>query len=62
VFNALSETDVAVGRPVNPIVYTESELNEKVVNGNHFVAKMIGSKLIFVIGDADVFRNHFGKF
>ena len=61
VFDALSATETALGRPVNPIVYTESELNEKAVNGNHFVAKMIGSKLIFVIGNADVFRKHFGQ-
>jgi len=47
---AMGSIEPSVGRPVNPLVYSVEELREKVGNESHFVAKMLASKKIFLIG------------
>ena len=51
VMNALSGTEVAVGRPVNPVLYSREEFRQKSEAGNPFVSGLLSSKRIFLIGD-----------
>lgn len=51
VVNALSATEGAVGRPVNPVLYSPEEFRQKVESGNSFVSRLLSSKRIFLIGD-----------
>jgi len=51
VVNALSATEGAVGRPVNPVLYAPEEFRQKVESGNSFVSGPLSSKRIFLIGD-----------
>lgn len=48
---ALSAIEPAVGRPINPMVYSDDELREKVESANPFIARMMASPKIFLIGD-----------
>ena len=51
VMNALSGTEVAVGRTVNPVLYSQEEFRQKSEAGNPFVSGLLSSKRIFLIGD-----------
>ena len=51
VSSALSAAEGAVGRPVNPVLYTQEELRQKYLSGNPFVSGILSSKRIFLIGD-----------
>ena len=51
VMNALSGTEVAVGRPVNPVLYSQEEFRQKSEAGNPFMSRLLSSKRIFLIGD-----------
>ncbi len=53
VIGAMASVEESVGRSVNPVVYTVDELREKLARENHFVSRMLGSKKMFLIGDAD---------
>lgn len=53
VLGAMASIEQAVGRIVNPVVYTLEELRKKHKNENRFVSKMLGSKKMFLIGDED---------
>ncbi len=53
VIAAAASVEESVGRSVNPVVYTVDELRAKLASENHFVSKMLGSKKMFLIGDAD---------
>lgn len=58
---AMSAVEAAVGRPVNPLVYTLAELRERRESANYFVLTMLGSKKIFLIGDDDEFDRALAK-
>ncbi len=49
--NALSATEDAVGRSVNPVLYTPKEFRQKFEGKNPFVSRLLSSKRIFLIGD-----------
>lgn len=47
---SLSAIETAVGRPVNPMIYSKEELREKVETENPFMGRMLASPKIFLIG------------
>lgn len=53
VLSALGPAQASVGRPVNPIVYTPSEMREKMKEPSSFIEKMLASEKIFLVGDED---------
>ena len=50
---ALSPAQRALGRDVNPSLFSTNEFRSKVAAGNHFLKKVLGEKKIFVIGTQD---------
>lgn len=48
---ALSAAEGAIGRPVNPVVYSHEEFCQKFESGNPFVFRLLSSKRIFLIGE-----------
>ncbi|QJC55061.1 hypothetical protein HC248_00324 [Polaromonas vacuolata] len=58
---AMASIEESVARSVNPIVYSVEELRKKVESENHFVAKLMASKKIFLIGDDDAFGKSVGR-
>ena len=38
-------------RPINPTLYSESEFQKKVQDGNHFLLNVLKSDKLFVVGD-----------
>ena len=59
--NALGAAEIAVGRPVNPVLYTLHEIRDKVSTNNPFVTKMLSSAKLFLIGDSDGLARDVGK-
>ncbi|HET9837627.1 MAG TPA: nucleotidyltransferase domain-containing protein [Candidatus Angelobacter sp.] len=53
VFNRLPSVEAALGRVVNPTVYSEHEFRKKVKEGNHFLNAVINGEKVFLIGDED---------
>lgn len=51
---ALSPVEEAVGREVNPTIYTRKEFNEKVSSGHHFLSAVLKTETLPIIGDMDV--------
>jgi len=49
--NALSATEGAVGRAVNPVHYSPAEFRRKFEARNPFVTRLLSSKRIWLIGD-----------
>ena len=50
---ALSPAQKALGREINPTVFSTSELRTKVAAGDHFLKQVLSGKKIFVIGTKD---------
>jgi len=50
---ALSPAQKALGREVNPSVFSTTEFRSKVAAGNHFLKKVLSEKKLFVIGTQD---------
>jgi predicted nucleotidyltransferase len=57
VMACLAHTERAVGRPINPTVYSLSEFRSKLNGRNHFISSVTRGKNVFLIGD----ENEFGK-
>jgi predicted nucleotidyltransferase len=55
VVSALGEAQEAVGREINPTVYSPEQFRQKVSSGHHFVRSVMREQKIFLIGDADEF-------
>jgi predicted nucleotidyltransferase len=53
VLSHLSDVDAALGRPVNPTVYSVREFKEKLQAGNHFLNAVLNSRKVFLIGNED---------
>ena len=58
---ALRKVERKIGRAVNPTLYTPQEWASKVKSRQHFVGTVLGSKKIFVLGDAGEFSRAFGQ-
>jgi predicted nucleotidyltransferase len=57
VVTALTDTQNALGREVNPTVYSEREFRQKLRPGHHFVKTVAGGPKIFLKGDeGDLWR------
>lgn len=52
-FKLLEETEIQLGRKINPTFYTQSEWIKKYKGGNHFVTNLIKQPKIFLIGTDD---------
>jgi len=56
VLSRLSAVEKAIGRPVNPTVYSIAEFKSKLASGNHFVTAVLKGKKVFLLGDEDELR------
>lgn len=50
VVSALSPAQKAIGREINPTVFSVSEFRSKLATGNHFLKRVAAEKKLFVIG------------
>jgi predicted nucleotidyltransferase len=57
ILTALAPVERAIGRPVNPTVYSTDEFKAKVEGGNHFLGSVLRGETVLLIGD----RDEFGK-
>jgi len=51
VVSALARTQAAIGREVNPLVYSEREYRARRRKGGHFLRNVLRSKRVFIVGD-----------
>jgi len=56
----LPEAETALGRAVNPTVYSIHEFKRKLAEGNHFLNAVLGGKKVFLIGNEDELREMAG--
>jgi predicted nucleotidyltransferase len=56
VVGALSACHEALGREVNPVVYAERELRERLERGDPFVTELVAGPKWFVVGEANDLR------
>lgn|ERR1035437_796932 len=56
VLSRLSKVEKAIGRPINPTVYSLAEFKSKLANGNHFLDAVLKGKKVFLQGDEDELR------
>jgi predicted nucleotidyltransferase len=61
VSSPLRKVERQVNRAVNPTTYTVAEFAAKVRSNHHFIATVMRSKKLFVMGDAREFSHTFGK-
>lgn len=52
----LISVESAIGRPINPTVYSLKEFKAKVKDGNHFLTSVLHGKKVLLIGDEDELR------
>lgn len=50
---AACNAEAQLGRPINPAIYSMSELRRKLADDNAFIAKVLAQPKIFLIGSAD---------
>ncbi|HJX84525.1 MAG TPA: nucleotidyltransferase domain-containing protein, partial [Candidatus Angelobacter sp.] len=56
VLSRLSDMEAALGRPVNPTVYSADEFKGKLQAGNHFLNAVLHGKKVFLVGNEDELR------
>jgi hypothetical protein len=56
----LSDAEIALGRVVNPTVYSIHEFKRKLEEGNHFLNAVLDGKKVFLIGNEDELREMAG--
>lgn len=56
VMSRLSTVEKAIGRPINPSVYSVAELKSKLASGNHFLTTVLKGQKVFLLGDEDELR------
>lgn len=61
VLSLLSDVEAALGRPVNPTVYSVDEFKSKIAAGNHFLAAVVKGEKVFLLGSEDELRTMGGK-
>ena len=52
----LTSVENAIGRPINPTVYSLKEFKTKIKDGNHFLTSVLHGKKMLLIGDEDELR------
>lgn len=50
---ALSQQEESLGRPINPVLYSEDEFCDKYINDSHFVKSVVTAENIFIKGSRD---------
>jgi hypothetical protein len=53
VVEGLAHAQDALGREINPTLYSPEEFARKVSSGHHFVRSVVRDRKVFLIGDAD---------
>jgi hypothetical protein len=53
VISAFAETEVKLGRTVNPTLYSPAEIRRKLAEDNSFLKRVIEQEKILLIGTAD---------
>jgi len=56
----LAKVETALGRAVNPTIYSVHEFKKKLEDGNHFLNAVIDGKKVFLIGNEDELREMAG--
>ncbi|HEV2990091.1 MAG TPA: nucleotidyltransferase domain-containing protein [Candidatus Angelobacter sp.] len=56
ILSDLTKVEVALGRPVNPTVYSAKEFKQKIASGNHFVNAVMKGKRVFLMGSENELR------
>jgi predicted nucleotidyltransferase len=56
VFGALETASKALGRKINPTLYTPADLTKRIENDNAFVTKVLSQPKIWLMGDEIVFN------
>jgi predicted nucleotidyltransferase len=56
VLSRLSAVEKAIGRPINPTVYSIAEFESKLASGNHFLSSVLKGRKVFLLGDEDELR------
>ena len=60
VLTCLPQTETAVGRTINPTVYSVVEFTRKLKEGNHFLNAVVKGPKVFLIGNEDELRKMAG--
>lgn len=55
-FSVLHDAEKQLGRPVNPTIYTQEELNKRLIAGNDFINRVLDQSKIFIMGTDDDIR------
>jgi len=53
VYEALADAESRLGRPIHPTLYTVSELQKRLGDGNHFVERVLEQPKIWIVGTED---------
>ena len=56
VLSRLSPAEKAIGRSINPTVYSSTEFKSKLAAGNHFLTSVLKGQKVFLVGDEDELR------
>jgi predicted nucleotidyltransferase len=56
VLSRLSSAEKAIGRSINPTVYSVAEFKSKLAAENHFLTSVMKGQKVFLLGDADELR------
>lgn len=49
----LAPVERAIGRPINPTLYTANEFRAKLESGNHFLRSVLRGEKVLLVGDLD---------
>ncbi len=52
----LTPVENAIGRPINPTVYSLKEFRTRLKDGNHFLTSVLHGKKMLLIGEEDELR------
>jgi len=56
VLSRVSTTEKAIGRSINPTVYSVTEFKSKLATENHFLTSVLKGQKVFLLGDEDELR------
>jgi len=56
VLSRVSTTEKAIGRSINPTVYSVAEFKSKLATENHFLTSVLKGQKVFLLGDEDELR------
>lgn len=61
VSSPLRKAERRLDRAINPAIYTSDEFRAKVRSNHHFIATVMRTKRVFILGDAHEFDRTFGE-